>query len=160
MQIVNHALTFTVGDEQAPGFGIEDDHANRGYIDQRFQVGLSSFYGFEFASVGDCVCRMRGEALDDAFVSRRELFPGFGFGQVYVADMDAVTTDGHAQERSHRRMSIGQPDRPGMAGNVRDPQWALDFVQVAQQSLAFWCGLDTMKFIRGASRYEYAFDFA
>ena len=160
VQIVADALTLAVGGDHRARFGVEHNHSDWRYVYQGLQIRFDTPFCFEFARVRDRGRRMRGEFRDDVFIIRGEFFSAFGFRQVYVTDVHLVTADWHTQESPHRRVPVGKSDRLGMAGNIGDPQRALDFVQVAQQPLALRGGLDAVEFALGPAGGEYILDFS
>ena len=96
--------------------------------------------------------RLRCEHDQDFFVCAGELPSSLLLGQIDVADVLVAETDGRTQKGLHRpqrRADLGQAGRPGMAGEIGQPQRFGKHAQVLEElqspgqvdeALALLCG--------------------
>ena len=101
------------------------------------------------AGVGDDDRRLRGEHDQGFLVIRRKLPAALLLRQVDVAEALAPMADRGPQKGPHRRMAFGKADRLGVAGDIRQSQGFLYFVQVLEESQALGQVPQTPALLRG-----------
>ena len=109
--------------------------------------------------VGNGDGRVRCEHGDGFFVLLGELPPALLLGEVDVAQPVAAIADRGAEKALHRRVALGKADRPGVAGDVPEPQRPLGLVEEPQQSQALRAGLNSISLVRSDAGSDEVLEF-
>jgi hypothetical protein len=127
---------------------VEYQNAHRGCVDESFQVGLGPPFFAVSAGVGNGHCRLCGEHFEGLLVVKRELPPVFLPGKVDVAAALVAGTDLRSKEGLDGRVVLGDADRAGVGGDVRQPNRAVDLVQVSEHSTTAGPAPDPLALLR------------
>ena len=142
-QVLDRAAGRAQGLEEAPCLavdrghlgepGIEDRDADRGGLQQGFEVGAGALLGAVGAGVDDGRRGLRGEQQQHLLVGFRELRPALLVQEVEVADMRAEVAHRRAEPGADQRQLPGEPQRAHEAREVGDPQRARQVPELLEE---------------------------
>ena len=137
-QALDDAPCLAVEQGRAAGPDVEHDHADRGGLDQRLEVGAGALLGAVGARVGDRGRRLRGEQHQDLLVLVGERRAALLLDEIEVADMEAAMAHRRALEglRLRRQAVGGEAERAHMGRNVGDPDRPLEVAEILEEPRA------------------------
>ncbi|MCY4634340.1 MAG: hypothetical protein OXG04_07530, partial [Acidobacteria bacterium] len=120
-QALDDAPRLAVERDQAPRRRIEHRHADRGGVDQGFEVGARAALVAEGAGVGDGNRGLRGEQHEQFLVARREAGAAGLLGQREAADVLAELAHRRALAGAVRQQAVAiEAERAEVRGQVRE----------------------------------------